>query len=193
MRFSEWRAKAPANDAGSAKVAAVVEAALSTLGADRDPECWVAWGDDPAVRYLLLAPTPGGLVQLNVRVNVAGEGPRASGKVVRWARVQLGELGVEIQGGHRLVTFQIDTLVLSGVDESADTISAFAQSLFAAIDGRPIPPPAKPAAGRTAARGTGRAAAAGSRKPGTAAAKAAAKPAAIGPGAAIPARAAARR
>jgi len=164
MRFSEWRAKAPASDAGSAKVATVVEAALTTLGADRDPECWVAWGDDPAVRYLLLAPAPAGLVQLNVRVNVAGEGPRASGKVVRWARVQTGELGVEIQGGHRLVTFQVDTLVLNGVDESADRISGFAQSLFAAIDGRPMPTAATPAPTRSAARGTGRAAA-GSAKP----------------------------
>jgi hypothetical protein len=97
----------------------------------------VAWGDDPAARYLVLAPTPSGLVQLNVRVNVPGEGPRAGGKIVRWARVQLGELGVEIQGGHRLVTFQVDTLVLNGVDEAADRVAAFAQALFAAIDGRP--------------------------------------------------------
>jgi hypothetical protein len=198
MRFSEWRAKAPASEAGSSKVAAIVEAALTTLGADRDPECWVAWGDDPAVRYLLLAPTSAGLVQLNVRVNVAGEGPRASGKVVRWARVQTGELGVEIQGGHRLVTFQVDTLVLNGVDESADRISAFAQSLFAAIDGRPMPPPSKPTAGRVAGRDTGRAGAATAKRGGAGAragpgaAKPAAKPAAAGPGAAKPARAARR-
>src|SRR5262245_22407888 len=143
MRFSEWRAAAPSSEAAGAKVAEVVESALTTLGAERDPECWVAWGDDPGVRYLLLAPTPSGLAQLNVRVNVPGEGPRASGKVVRWSRVQLGELGVEIQGGHRLVAFQVDTQVLNGVDDSADRISAFAQSLFAAIDGRPAPAPAK--------------------------------------------------
>ena len=120
----------------------VVEAALVTLGAERDPECWVAWGDDPAVRYLILAPTSSGLVQLNVRVNVPGEGPRAGGKIVRWARVQLGELGVEIQGGHRLVTFQIDALVLNGVDEAADRVAAFAQALFAAVDGRSTGPAA---------------------------------------------------
>jgi hypothetical protein len=190
MRFSEWRAKAPASEAGSAKVAVVVEAALTTLGADRDPECWVAWGDDPAVRYLLLAPTPGGLVQLNVRVNVAGEGPRASGKVVRWARVQLGELGVEIQGGHRLVTFQVDTLVLNGVDESADRISTFAHSLFASIDGRPMPQPAKSATGRAAAGGTGRSAAVTANRAGSRGRAGAAKP---GAGSAKPARAATRK
>jgi hypothetical protein len=72
----------------------VVESALVTLGAERDPECWIAWGDDPAVRYMIFAPTPGGLAQVSVRVNVLGEGPRAGGKVVRWGRVQLGELGV---------------------------------------------------------------------------------------------------
>jgi hypothetical protein len=70
---------------------------------------------------------------------VAGEGPRASGKVVRWSRVQLGELGVEIQGGHRLVSFQVETHVLNGADDTADRIAAFAQALFAAVDGRPAP------------------------------------------------------
>ena len=138
MRLSDWRGQAPSVDAVSPKVLAVVEAALVTLGAERDPECWVAWGDDPAVRYVIFAPTPGGLAQVGVRVNVPGEGPRAGGKVVRWGRVQLGELGVEIQGGHRLVTFQIETQVLNGVDDTADRIAAFAQALFAAVDGRPV-------------------------------------------------------
>ena len=121
----------------------------------RDPECWVAWGDDPTVRYLIFAPTPSGLVQLNVRVNVPGEGPRAGGKVVRWDRVQLGELGVEIQGGHRLVTFQVETQVLNGVDDVADRIAAFAQALFAAVDGRPMP--SIPPSGARAKARTGKA------------------------------------
>jgi hypothetical protein len=159
MRFSEWRGRAPIKDSVGPKVIPVAEAALVTLGADRDPECWVAWGDDPAVRYLILAPTAGGLVQLNVRVNVPGEGPRAGGKIVRWARVQLGELGVEIQGGHRLVTFQVDTLVLNGVDEAADRVAAFAQALFAAIDGRPIAAAAGARRGAPAARTSAKAAA----------------------------------
>jgi hypothetical protein len=178
MRFSEWRAKAPSSESASANVVGVVESAFTTLGAERDPECWVAWGDDPAVRYLVLAPTPGGLVQLNVRVNVAGEGPRAGGKVVRWARVQLGELGVEIQGGHRLVTFQVDTLVLNGVDESADRISAFARSLFAAIDGRPMPATTAPSGpARAAAAGKARAGASGPKRAGAGTAKPARAPA----------------
>lgn len=137
MRLSEWRQSAPFKDSASAKVMAIVEQALVALGADRDPECWVAWGDDPNVRYLVFVVTPAGLLQLHVRVNVPGEGPRAGGKVVRWGRVQLGELGVEIQGGHRLITFQVETQVLNGVDAEADRISTFAQSLFAAVDGRP--------------------------------------------------------
>jgi hypothetical protein len=159
MRLSSWRERAPSKDSVSPKVVAIVESALVTLGAETDPECWVAWGDDPAVRYLIFAPTSSGLAQLVVRVNVPGEGPRASGKVVRWGRVQLGELGVEIQGGHRLVTFQVETQVLSGVDDAADRISAFAQAMFAAVDGRPAPvaasskaPPARSAATRPAAK-----------------------------------------
>ena len=136
MRLSEWRKRAPAKDSVAPKVQAIVGAALVTLGAGTDPDCWVAWGDDPAVRYLILAPSPSGLVQLNVRVNVPGEGPRASGKVVRWQRAQVGELGVEMQGGHRLISFQVESQILNGVDASADAIAQFAQVLFAAIDRR---------------------------------------------------------
>jgi hypothetical protein len=139
MRLSDWRARAPAKGAVSTRVNAVVTTGLTMLGADGDPDCWIAWGDDPTVRYLVLAPIPAGLIQLNVRVNVAGEGPRASGKVIRWHRVQLGELGIELQGGHRLATFQVDTQVLTGADEVADRIAAFARVLYASVDGRPIP------------------------------------------------------
>lgn len=143
MRWSGWRAKAPFKDSISPKVLAVVDAALTELGADPDPECWVVWGDDPRSRYLLFVPTASGLVLVNIRVMVPGEGPRASGKVVRWSRVQLGELAVEIQGGHRLVTFQVEAQVLNGADAAADAIAVFAQALFAAADGRPAPVPAK--------------------------------------------------
>lgn len=148
MRWSGWRAKAPFKDSISPKVLATVDAALAGLGADADPECWVVWGDDPMSRYMLLVPTASGLVLVNVRVSVPGEGPRAGGKVVRWSRVQLGELAVEIQGGHRLVTFQVEAQVLNGADAAADAIAVFAQTLFAAVDGRPAPVPAK---GKTAA------------------------------------------
>jgi hypothetical protein len=137
MRLSDWRARAPAKEAVSSRLLGIVTTGLTTLGAEPDPECWIAWGDDPAVRYLVLAPTPAGLIQLNVRVNVSGEGPRASGKLIRWHRVQLGELGIELQGGHRLATFQIDTQVLTGADDIADRIAAFAQVLFTAVDARP--------------------------------------------------------
>lgn len=139
MRLSQWQAKAPSKEAASAKVAAVIGTSLGIFGSEPDPPCWVVWGEDPAIRYLIFVPTIDGLIQLHVRVNVAGEGPRASGKLVRWSRVQVGELGTEIQGGHRLVTFQVETQVINGVDESADAIGAFARTIFAAIDGRPAP------------------------------------------------------
>ena len=53
---------------------AALEAAASTLGAEADPACWVQWGDDPGVRYLVLIPSADGLIQAHVRVNVPGEG-----------------------------------------------------------------------------------------------------------------------
>jgi hypothetical protein len=162
MRLSQWRAKAPFKDSVAPKVMVAIESALGALGSELDPECWVVWGDDPTVRYQLLIPTASGLVQLNVRVAMPGEGPRASGKVVRWNRVQLGELAVEIQAGHRLVTFQVEAQPLNGADAAADAIAVFAHALFAAVDGRPAPagapvkkaPSGKPA-GATKAATTG--------------------------------------
>jgi hypothetical protein len=165
MRLSEWRTKAPHKESTTPAVLAVIGQALAILGAEPDPECWIAWGDDPSIRYLMLVPTAGGLVQINVRVAVPGEGPRASGKVIRWNRLQLGELAVEIQSGHRLVTFQVETFVLNGADVTADGISTFALALFAAMDGRvpapvtsrkaPASPPSKRAgSARAPAKGT---------------------------------------
>lgn len=171
MRLSGWRAHAPMADPVSPKVIRVLKSALTTIGAGPDPECWIVWGDDPSIRYLAFVPIDSGLVQVNVRVSVPGEGPRAAAKIIRWNRVQSGELAVEIQGGHRLVTFQVEGAVLSGVDDQADAIARFAGALFAAIDGRPVAsgptstakaPAARRKTGATAARSAKRPAAKGS-------------------------------
>jgi hypothetical protein len=139
MRLGEWQASTPHRDAMADKVLSPARDALALLGADRDPECWIVWGDDPQSRWTLLVPTVAGLVQVNVRVNVPGEGPRVAGKLIRWHRVQVGELSVEIQGGHRLLTFQVESQLLHGADAEADAVAAFVETLFAAMDGRPTP------------------------------------------------------
>ena len=140
MRLSEWQARGDHREWMAEKVLDPARATLELLGAERDPECWIAWGDDPAVRWMLLAPAAAGLVQVNVRVNVPGEGPRSAGKLIRWHRVQVGELSVEIQGGHRLLTFQVETALLHGADAEADAVAAFVDRLFAAMDGRTLAP-----------------------------------------------------
>jgi hypothetical protein len=140
MRLSEWRAKAPSKDAGGPKVAAVVDAVIDALGAEPDPHCWVAWGEDPAIKYTILIPTELGLITSFVRVNIPGEGPRATTKMVRWSRVTIGELAVETQAGHRLLSFQVEQQVLRGADEQADRVAAFALRVIAGVDGRTIPP-----------------------------------------------------
>jgi hypothetical protein len=178
MRLSEWRTSAPNKEAISPRVSDLIDPVLLALGSDPDPDCWVAWGEEPAVRYTILVPIAAGLIVCYVRVNVAGEGPRTSAKLIRWNRVQLGELAIETQAAHRLVSFQVDQQVLRGADDMADRVGAFAMELFAAVDGRPMP--ARPAPGRPAA-----AAAA----PGTAAASGAAKSGSDKtPGAKTPAR-----
>ena len=97
--------------------------------------------------------TDPGLISCFVRLNVAGEGPRASAKLVRWSRVQTSELAIETSGSHRLLSFQIESHVLQGADGVADGIAGFALDVFAAMDGRPRPQPrpstrSRPAAGR---------------------------------------------
>jgi hypothetical protein len=139
MRLSEWQTSTPHRDAMAEKVLLPARDALALLGAERDPECWIVWGDDPTTRWTLLVPSAAGLVQVNVRVNVPGEGPRSAGKLIRWHRVQIGELSVEIQGGHRLLTFQVESHLLHGADAEADAVAAFVETLFAAMDGRTLP------------------------------------------------------
>ena len=168
MRLSEWRTRAPHKEAMTPKVLAVVESVLAALGSQDDPSCWVIWGDDPGVRYVLLAPTDAGLLQVLVRVNVPGEGPRASAKVIRWPRVQLGELALEMVSGHRLLGFQVESHVLRGSDDEGDDMASFALELFSRVDGRPFTPrPTKRGRAKTA---SGRAAAAKASGPKSAAA-----------------------
>jgi len=140
MRLSQWPTRAPHKESMAPKVLAVLKPVLAGLGAKADPSCWVAWGDDPAARYTVLVPTPPGLIQVVVRVMVPQEGPRASGKLIRWNRVQTGELAVEIASGHRLSSFQVESVVLRGTDEEADAVSEFALQVYAAIDRQPTGP-----------------------------------------------------
>ncbi len=140
MRLTEWQAAAPTPASLGPDVLDVVTPVLAALGApDRDPHAWMVWGEDPGTRFVVLVPSAAGLIVAHVRVNVPGEGPRASAKLVRWGRVQIGELSIETQGGHRLLSFQLEGQVLRAADEEADQIGAFALAVFAAIDGRPPP------------------------------------------------------
>jgi hypothetical protein len=153
MRLSEWRAAAPHKDAVGPKVNAVIDPVLAALGAGSDPHGWVAWGDEPAQRFTVFVPTEPGLIAMFVRVSVPGEGPRATTKLIRWNRVSIGELAVETQGGHRMVSFQLEQQVLRGVDVEADHAAAFALRVIAAIDGRPLPAVEEPARPKRASAG----------------------------------------
>ena len=139
MRLSDWRSVAPHANSVSDKVVSTIEPVLVGLGAEPDPHCWFGWGDDPAVRYTILALADTGLVLCSVRVMVPQEGPRAAGKLIRWSRVQVGELGVERQGGHTVVNFQVEGQLLRGVDDDVARVTEFALDVFAGLDGRPFP------------------------------------------------------
>ena len=137
MRLSEFVAASRAPEAVAPKVLATLTPMLVALGAGEDPQGWLVWGDEMSSRWTYLAPSPAGLVTCHVRVNVSGEGPRTSAKVSRWSRVQVGELSMEsTPGGHRVASFQLDSLVLRGGDADADAVAAFAMTVLAAMDGR---------------------------------------------------------
>jgi hypothetical protein len=125
----------------SNKVLAVLKPVLADLGAPGDPECWVVWGEDPEFRYSVMAPTPAGLSSVAVRINAgSADGPRATGKLVRWGKLQISEVSVESSGGHRLIAVQVEGQVLKGMDQVADQICEFVLGLLAGIDGRAFQP-----------------------------------------------------
>ena len=126
MRLSGWVEIAPRPDAVTPKVLAVVEPMLAMLGCEPDPDCWVAWGDDPGARYIGLRrrPTPASSRSMPGSTSRArGRAPAASS--IRWARAQVGDLAVEMQGGHRILSFTLEGQILRGTDESADAVAAF--------------------------------------------------------------------
>jgi hypothetical protein len=138
MRLSEWRAKAPVREALGAKTMAVVTPVLGVMGIEEDPHSWVQWGDDPGTRYSIFVPLAAGLVLVSVR-NLGETGYRAGAKMIRWSRVHVGDLSVETEGSHRMISFQLENAVLRGADEVADSVGRFALVVFAAVEGRPWP------------------------------------------------------
>jgi len=150
MRLSQWRKAAPTAGAMNDRVLAVVGPVLSDLGAERDPECWVAWGEDPDLRYSLLAPTLAGLITVAIRFANPEEGPRVIAKLIRWSKVSVSELGLDAGGGHRMVAVQVENMVLKGMDEEADRICDFVRILIAGVDDRLQVPASTPARGAVA-------------------------------------------
>jgi hypothetical protein len=141
MRLSEWRKTAPNKESLSNRVLAILKPVLVDLGAEADADCWVCWGDDPEMRYSILAPTVAGLVTVAVRLS-GSDGARATAKLVRWSKVSVSELGIDAAEGHRLVAVQVESQVLKGVDEEADRICDFVRGLIAGIENRnpqPVP------------------------------------------------------
>ena len=141
MRLSDWRKTAPNKDSLSNRVLAILKPVLVDMGAEADADCWVCWGDDPEMRYSILAPTIAGLVTVAIRLS-GPDGARAAAKLVRWSKVSVSDLAVEAADGHRLVAVQVESHVLKGVDEEADRICDFVRGLIAGIENRnpqPVP------------------------------------------------------
>ena len=136
MRLSEWRRRAPAPGALEAPVLDVLVPVLADVGADPDPECWIAWGEDPEARYAILVPVPAGLVTITVRPPVGSEDARVTAKVIRWPKLSLGEFSLDAAAGRRVIVVQVEDFIIKGVDSEADRICEFMRGLVIAADGR---------------------------------------------------------
>jgi hypothetical protein len=155
MLLSEWSSVAPSSGCMNQAVLDALGPVLSDMGAGEDPECWVAWGEDPNYKYSVLAPAAAGLVVVAVRLNPGSDaGPRATAKLVRWPKIQIGEFSIEAAEGRRVVAVQVEGLVLKGTDEAASSICEFVRGLIAGSDGRAVPGPQLVQAAPAAARAT---------------------------------------
>ena len=143
MRLNDWSARAPIRGSVAPKVLAVAESALAALGASPDSECWAIWGDDPAARWMLLAPTPAGLVTAHVRVNVPQEGPRAAAKArPAGAGSRLGRSPSEVEGvtGSSAPPWRASSC--AAPTPSADVVwAAFLRGVWRRSTGARCPPP----------------------------------------------------
>lgn len=147
MRLNAWATIAPDPAALSLEVRTVLAPVLAALAGDADPHCLPLWGTDPGDRYTLFSLSSAGVVVASVRVDVPGEGPRVTGRLVRWGRVQVGELAVETSRGHRILTVTLENQVLRAVDDEGDRIAWFIRALLATELGRPLPSAAGPDGG----------------------------------------------
>ena len=138
MRLSEWRKQAPIPECVSKPVIAMIEGVLGDLGVAPNVDCWVLWGDDPGMRYSILAPSLAGMASVAVRPVGGHDGPRATGKLTRWSKLTVSELSVDAAGGHRIVALQVESFVLKGMDDEADRICNFVRSLVAGIENRTV-------------------------------------------------------
>lgn len=139
MRLSAWAAIAPDPGALSVEVRSVIGPVLAAIGGDADPHSLPLWGQDAGERYTLFSLSPTGLVVSAVRVDVPGEGPRVAARLVRWSRLQLGELAIETTRGHRVLTVTIESQVLRAADDEADRIAWFVRAIQASELGRSLP------------------------------------------------------
>ncbi len=151
MRLSSWRTKAPGKGGINPKVIETVGSILAALGAEPDPHCWVTWGDETGGRWSLIAPCEQGMAVVNIRAGGLDDGSRVGGRLVRWSKVQVGELAAEAERGHRLVMFQVEGQPIRGTDDNAADVAAFARLTLAGLEGRPLPDLDRRPAGRTSA------------------------------------------
>ncbi|MGC8634130.1 MAG: hypothetical protein ACP5VP_05630 [Candidatus Limnocylindrales bacterium] len=135
MRFADWQATPEGSRYLTDRLVPLIESAARTLGAHDATPCYVAWGDQPEARFQVMLSTDGGLGIFNVRVSVPQEGPRLSGRLVRWARVQAGEVTFEAHSGHIQVSAQFEGQVLLGLDEAGERIAEWMTEVYRRVDG----------------------------------------------------------
>ena len=134
MRVNDWRATPEGGRHLTDRLVALIDPVAHALGAESDTACHVVWGDQPDARFQVLLATDAGLAILNVRVNVPQEGPRVSGRLVRWGRVQAGEVTIEAHSGHAQVSAQFEGQVLQGLDAAGERIAEWMIEVYRRVE-----------------------------------------------------------
>ncbi len=134
MRFDDWRATPEGERHLTERLVALIDPVSRVLGVGTETACHVVWGDQPPARFQVLLATEAGLAVLNVRVNVPQEGPRISGRLVRWGRVQAGEVTIEAHSGHAQVSAQFEGQVLQGLDTAGERIAEWMIEVYRRVE-----------------------------------------------------------
>ena len=135
MQFSDWCETDEGRRRIPEPLVTLIGNAMRTLGVPLDAPAHVIWGDQPGQRFMVMLACDAGLAILGVRPSTPQEGPRVSGRLLRWSRVQVGELAIEAHHGHVQASAQMEGQVLQGLDAAGAQVAGWMAEVYRRVEG----------------------------------------------------------